>query len=1456
MANYIGKIAAVGTINMSQVSRGLQTSAKEYERYGKGFARTISQANADAARSFSQVFTQTQRLERAINARSAFKIDTGGAETRLRAIIGAAEDIAKPLAASAKVVGNLSAVIQNEFAQAFVRAGNAAETAQEKINRGVIRNTEQYQRYKRVVDEAVISVGRLSEAGAAVSGLATGRELRFQQAGLAAELQRSAASQAAASALPADARRSGAVAQLVELQRREAEEAARLLAVLENIRNTRRGDAAAAQAALDAQVKKLAQVNSQLERQSQLSSEVAARQREVAAAQERSAAAFSANELNRRDGTLARRNSAAFDTATAGVLSQAPERGVLFGRRVRTIESEIARLEQLSQRFQALPSDVRQSLEGQRAAIENLANSARRNPAGGVSLLADAIDRLGEVVRRTEAGVRQFSPIQGNAEGVFGPTIEELAPRTSLDPTGRTIQQRAADIAAERARREAQEEAEADQRRRREVATSLLPPVIDRPDPLAETRRRQQAVSDRLGPDIESAAAATSRLEAATVQVKGQIDQLPTAFRQRFIPAIRDAENELIRLAGTNASPEDIEAAIQRVVQLRQEVGRTASAVSAIQFPSAEEAINQSALRGAQGRLQAAQRILAQVGAQAGGPVAQAYNRLAQATQRYNDEGTTGTAQAQRALRVLGDELARVASQTGRIRFGTALREIQRGGDVARGSFGNAGLAIQQAAFALDDFFSVTGGLDQRIRAAGNNISQLGFIIGSTQGLIAGISISIGSQLAVALIRLLRIGEESEAQQRRFAAEIENANEALERQKSIAEKLAESYKSLASSIAEAGLSDSARQSRASEQRFDDVRSAQLERRSILAQQSSSGISGLGVIRSQFEQNLRDATDPGVARTFRAAIQSVERDILEFVSSVERQAGAILDEERAAGGDVRRNITNDLTTSRQTLATLQAAQQAGGGRGVNAVLDRQIEETDRIVAALAVARQRLDDEANLQTARIGQVAGNALGRAQSVLQGIDGLTETSARASEASERLRQLLDDATSRPVDAVVQALGRFADSLEQSAIGTAAFSRSLQSAAVDLARNLEEELGSRANELRREANRSEARFGAGDPRTLALRNATQQAQDAARSQTSERLLIDEQVNRIRSVFESAAFAGSGRGPGGREAADLATQIQSLRSIAADTTRSVQSRRGAEIEADLLAQRLSAIFDALPEVAALRARADAGDVRAQQQQRSFDAVSRGAELSLSPARAFAEELSSGVNDIRAFYSQLAEATTGVVDFAAQNAAIQRLVDQGQVNLLRTRSEQASASVREEIGRINATAFGLVSAGLAQPVDASRRAADARRRAIEGITDGGLSERQQADRQIEEQLALAEAQAAAFVRNGDRLAAFESLRNNRANLARQQAPLLVGFAEEVQNAILQGPSRASLSATDASTLEGQRELNRLLRGEDSARDVNLVELQKQTQSLQNIDVGINNTLQRILGVAQQ
>ena len=89
-------------------------------------------------------------------------------------------------------------------------------------------------------------------------------------------------------------------------------------------------------------------------------------------------------------------------------------------------------------------------------------------------------------------------------------------------------------------------------------------------------------------------------------------------------------------------------------------------------------------------------------------------------------------------------------------------------------------------------------------------------------------------------------------------------------------------------------------------------------------------------------------------------------------------------------------------------------------------------------------------------------------------------------------------------------------------------------------------------------------------------------------------------------------------------------------------------------------------------------------------------------------------------------------------------------------------------------------------------------------------------------------------------NADR-ASLERERDRRIARAtedaqRSIAPTIFGLADQVQNAILQGPSRAALAPTDVTTMEGSRELTRLLRGDDASRNQDLVNLQKEANQL--------------------
>jgi hypothetical protein len=157
--------------------------------------------------------------------------------------------------------------------------------------------------------------------------------------------------------------------------------------------------------------------------------------------------------------------------------------------------------------------------------------------------------------------------------------------------------------------------------------------------------------------------------------------------------------------------------------------------------------------------------------------------------------------------------------------------------------------------------------------------------------------------------------------------------------------------------------------------------------------------------------------------------------------------------------------------------------------------------------------------------------------------------------------------------------------------------------------------------------------------------------------------------------------------------------------------------------------------------------------------------------------------------------------------------------------LRRRADRLDASSTQERARLDSAARGedLIQSSadqaarqLSQSLLDIREAFDLRRR--EGLADNA-NEQAQAEQRL------------------------------RDDTFRQVAPAIFALADQSANAVLQGPSRARLAASDITTQSGTDELNRLLRGDDSARQQNLVELRKQTQELEKV-----NTNLRALGVA--
>lgn len=200
------------------------------------------------------------------------------------------------------------------------------------------------------------------------------------------------------------------------------------------------------------------------------------------------------------------------------------------------------------------------------------------------------------------------------------------------------------------------------------------------------------------------------------------------------------------------------------------------------------------------------------------------------------------------------------------------------------GSFGVAGaataqLALQQGLFAIDDFSSATGGLEYKLRAVGNNITQFGLLIGqsglipglsATTGLMVGLSAVLGTQLALALARAVFKFDESEGA-------IKSLNSELERSKTLATETAKAFQDMAKSIRVGAASPQQRARAQVEQEVNELKKRQEERVKASVSSSSPRLSEVSGRISSLEKELETESDVGRRGQIRREIEKAKRE---------------------------------------------------------------------------------------------------------------------------------------------------------------------------------------------------------------------------------------------------------------------------------------------------------------------------------------------------------------------------------------------------------------------------------------------------------------------------------------------------------------------------------------------------------------------------------------------------
>jgi len=1361
---YIGKISAIVTVNTADASRAFNRSGKEAQTYAQGMRRAIEQATRDAGKSFDNIFTPFQKLQRALESsrRADFNLgNTPELKEQIRTVEQlalAARQLASPLATATKQFDGLAFSVQQGFGGALSRTQAELIRVRDTIQTATDGGEAGFRAVTAQVNQTIASIRQLAEASQKVSALPTGQELAFSDPRLSANLNAAAAAGQRAVALPRRVIESDPqIAQLTAQINRVSE-----LAVAAAARVKGAFGGAEAQAAQQ----DYERLNAVLER--------------------------SIARLNEKyrlfiDTEQAERNLEELQASIAEIRAAEDFRITGNFQNAKQVQSELQRV--LSLRDQLSNS---QNSRIQPLVIEALDAAA----SGDLDASREKIDAL-RLALEGEIKVNVDTREASSRLAVLQKESEELSQRGATGgPQG-----------------------------------PPLPPDFG-------------GQSDAgLGAALADPNRQLDALRGGITSVKSQIDQLPAGLRQQFIPAITAAEAEFRRLAAApNQSAVAIDIARQRLLQLTREAGRASEALNFRRSFGSRDAIIGSLqtqqLRGYTAQVQILQGELANVTGFARGPAVAAVARLGTVISEQMRRGTVDTQAARQEVQRLVADAVRATAAARGISAGALGRTVARAGDVGRQGFANLSLGIQQAAFAFDDFFSVTGGLDQRIRAAGNNISQLGFVLGGTTGLITGIAISIGAQLVASIIKWTGVTEDAEKRQRELKDALSSTNSALERQRQLAEQLRDVYRDLAKSIAEAGEPERFRNERQQREQIAAVQRQQEERRRAAIEANSPQIAQqrgrIAEIDRQLETEQNAAARRRLIERRNAADVAVRREIDDIERRGAQNAGVAV---QARGGITA--ALRDQNNRRDGVREQIDAASRRGNEGEVSRLSRELAVIENTIQRLGDASVRLGAERSRplvdRITRLQEQAQPSDGLLRSQAESLSQIQSAAQAFREESERLNNAASSGaiSFTELDNQLQQLGQSFAELEQTA--------RREIAAIDVARQAVERFAESLNKASQEAqaNLQSAQSAADDARRADLGRSTPQTQQA-RAQAEADLRRQQEL--ASSVEQEIAVARQ------RVAGEIAQQAAAPADIARRRQEAETQFQGqAALLNDLVAaeEALDGLFQQLGE---FKAR---GEAIPPELQKSYDeafdrqrqaeeaAVAAGFNGDLGVVLAARElddlkaafaatiagldaELQASGQGIVATFRRIAEidqllATQGVLGGAARDDLVREraALEQQAVEM-----DDQVRRARDESTREAEQAAAASRGRQLSMTDGERAAAD--------LTRGLEDIRQFFGRQAEETTGLVdfEAQAAAQQRFID-----QSLRS--------AAPAIFGLADQVQNAVLQGPSRAALEARDVSTADGARELSRLLRGEDPARDANLVELQKQSQLLQSL-----------------
>jgi hypothetical protein len=1053
--SYLGKISAIVSANTSDFQSKLSGAAKDVQRFASSMQSSLASAQTKATTSLRGIYTEAQKLERALQAASSRKLSFSGfsaenlqqAADRMRALYSATKEVNQPLAEARGSLEKLSAEVQAGFLPAMISAQSAAERLADTINQTGTASQAEFDGMAKKVGLVTAAVRRLQEASQMVSSLGRGDTLRFTSPRTFDAFSAARRSQQATDALPASVLASFGVGEQQAAVARQADRVQRLEAVRER------------KLALGTSTSKVdAMIASETDR---LEAQVRVLDRRNEAAQKFALivkGGFVSSDDLARTGTKA--NTTPFGPPVPPGFD--PRRAALLSANIgaSTNIAEARRQQAVAQR-QKLANEFAGGLTGRGAGGINF-DIERRSLQGYTEQL--------RILETTLA--RASAEARGPAVAAFARLRDYIA--TAFDE-GRI------DAAATRAEI---------QRLTQEAVRATS----------AATGMRAGALGRRV-----SRAGDVGRMGLGNARTKANT----TPFGPPVPPGF-DPRRAALLSANIGASTNIAEARRQQAMAQRQRLanefagGLTGRGAGGINFD-----IERRSLQGYTEQLRILETTLARASAEARGPAVAAFARLRDYIATAFDEGRIDAAATRTEIQRLTQEAVRATSAATGMRAGALGRRVSRAGDVGRMGLGNASLALNQAAFAIDDFMSSTGGIEFKIRAISNNITQLGFVLGGTFGLFASLGVIVATNVGLFIAKTTGLLEDTKRQEELAKAATDALTDSFENQKKTVEGLAEAYREFSEEVRNSVLSSGDKERASREDTVAGLREQQAARRREDAAIRLPQIMALRARRSDLESQAAKEENQGRQFQLRRQIGQTVRQEDEIVRRTEAAAAG-----RVRANDVRVTPAGAFIRDQtdQRLADL-LANPAGN--------QRAIEIMSREAAEITVGARQIQDAARVAAVDLALQLRETFEQLQERASGVaDFLPKSTNEAITAASR--EIADFARGRAVteDAARARFGEISNQMQ--AIGP-------QIAGAEALKKQQEFIARTQPDVLREAEAAMARG-----RELSMTPGQRAAEEAARG-----------LEDIRRNFGNLAADGNGlidRGGMGEAMSRFATE--------------------------------------------------------------------------------------------------------------------------------------------------------------------------------------------------------------------------------------------------------------------------------------------------------------------------